>query len=236
MDAFEALGARLSAIQDHLGYQFKNPDHLRLAFIHRSFANEYPPVEGQHNERLEFLGDSVLGLIVSDFLYTSLPQEAEGELSHLRAYLVDAERCSKYTQMLGVGEWVLLGRGEQMNEGRGRETILADLFEAIIGAIFIDGGLDAAKDFFKKHFSGEVTGAMKSPQHNWKAELQDYSQKRTQKPPVYRVIKEEGPDHNKLFSIEVLVADEVVGKGEGSSKKQAEQEAAKDAIEGLIDG
>ena len=233
MDQFDALDGALFSIQEQLGYQFQNPEHLRLAFIHRSFANEYPPLDGRHNERLEFLGDAVLGLIVSDFLYQSLPEEAEGELSHLRAFLVGAECCAEYTQILGVGQWVLLGKGEQMNQGRGRETILADLLEAIIGAVYIDGGLDAAKQFFLLHFSERLKGAMKSPQRNWKAELQDYSQKRTQKPPVYRVTGEEGPDHNKLFSVEVLVAESVVGEGKGSSKKQAEQEAAEAALKEL---
>jgi ribonuclease-3 len=182
------------------------------------------------------LGDSVLGLIVSDFLYQSLPEEAEGELSHLRAFLVGAECCAEYMQMLEVGQWVLLGRGEQMNEGRGRETIHADLLEAIIGAIYVDGGLEAAKAFFLLHFSERLQRAMKSPQRNWKAELQDYSQKRTQQPPIYRVTGEEGPDHNKCFSVEVLVADRVVGSGKGSSKKQAEQEAAQAALKELMGG
>lgn len=233
MNLVEALLEKSSEIETILGYRFKRRELLLLAFVHRSFFNEHRDLVSGHNERLEFLGDSVLGVIVSEYLYEYLPAHEEGYLSHLRAQIVEAGSCSTYCQKLKLEEFVLLGRGERLNQGRGRETILADLFEALIGAIYLDGGLDESKRFFFRHFYEEVEAALKEPLRNWKAELQDYSQKRYQKPPVYKVLKEIGPDHGKLFEVGAFIEEQEIGVGSGSSKKQAEQAAAKSALKNL---
>ncbi|NGX60230.1 MAG: Ribonuclease 3 [Chlamydiae bacterium] len=220
----------ITEIESRLGYVFSNKDLLTLAFTHRSYFNENrEEVEG-HNERLEFLGDSVLGLIISGYLYTHLPTQSEGHLSHLRSYLVGAESCVIYMRQLQLEEFLLLGKGELTNVGRGRERILADLFEAIIGAIYLDKGLEAAEEFILSHFTSLIDDVIKEPLRNWKAELQDYSQKKFQKPPDYEVIEEKGPPHSKIFFISVQIGGVEMGQGEGASKKQAEQEAAEDAL------
>lgn len=152
MNAYEELLRNAPEIESKLGYTFKDRSLLALSFIHRSFINENKEI-GQHNERLEFLGDSVLGMLVADYLYRYLPSTPEGELSVLRSRLVEAESCYYYVQKYSLGQYLLLGKGERMNDGRGRESILADLFEAIMGAIYVDGGLEAAKRFLFKNFS-----------------------------------------------------------------------------------
>lgn len=223
-------------VESRIGYAFQNKKLLKQAFIHRSYFNENRGEVEEHNERLEFLGDSILGLMISDYLYHHLPTQAEGELSHLRAHLVEAGSCARYLQKLEVAEFVQLGRGERMNEGRGRETILADLFEALIGAIYLDGGMEAVKKFFWGHFQAEIQLILAHPARNWKAELQDYSQKKFQRPPVYKVLREEGPDHSKMFVIAAYLDEQMMGQGTGSSKKEGEQAAARDAIEKLQQG
>lgn len=235
MNPIEELTARVPLIEEKLNYSFTDKQLLILAFVHRSFFNENKSLISQNNERLEFLGDSVLGLIVSDHLYADLPQEAEGHLSHLRAHIVEAGSCSQLLNQLDVAQYILLGKGERLNDGRGRDTILADLFEALIGAIYLDGGLPAAKQFFFDHYSAKITQYLTQPQRNWKAELQDYSQKKHQKPPLYRIVKELGPDHSKTFQVIVSVGDVDIAEGEGASKKEAEQAAAQNALNKLGD-
>jgi ribonuclease-3 len=234
MNAIEELLAQAKEIEEKIDFVFKDKKLFLLAFVHRSFFNEHRGLVELHNERLEFLGDSVLGLIISDYLYTSLPKEPEGQLSHLRSQIVEASRCVQFVDQLGIAQYVLLGRGEKMNDGRGRDTILADLFEALIGAIYLDGGLEEAKRFFFHHFSNEVAQLLSAPMRNWKAELQDYSQKKHQKPPVYKVLKEVGPDHRKLVQVVALIDEKQVGEGMGSSKKEAEQAAAENGLKKLI--
>ncbi len=233
MNPFEALILKCPEIEKQLGYEFKNKKLLALAFVHRSFFNEKKEIVKEHNERLEFLGDSVLGLIISDYLYGILPDCPEGDLSHLRSHIVEASSCVHYATKLGLADHILLGKGEKMNDGRGRDTILADFFEALIGAIYLDGGLESAAKFFFFHFLEDIEVAIKGPPRNHKAELQDYSQKKHQKPPEYRVSKESGPDHSKMFHIVVLIDGNEVGEGTGSSKKVAEQNAAEDALKKL---
>ena len=229
MNAYEELIRRASEIESKLGYTFKDRALLALAFIHRSFINENKEI-GQHNERLEFLGDSILGMLIADYLYRYLPSTPEGELSVLRSRLVEASSCYDYVQKYELGQYLLLGKGEKMNDGRGRESILADLFEAIIGAIYLDGGLEAAKRFLFKNFSPEIDAILKTPLRNFKAQLQDYCQKKFQQTPVYKVVSEEGPDHSKIFQICVVVNGQEIGNGQGSSKKEAQQAAAADAL------
>src|SRR5690606_5188997 len=182
------------------------------------------------NERLEFLGDSVLGLCVSDYLFRRLPDRPEGELSQLRSRLVDANSCAKFLQMLNLAEYILLGKGETNTEGRTKPSILADVFEAILGAIYLDGGLEAAQSFLQRHFQSFFEEAIQMPYDNSKAILQNLSQKKFQKPPTYKIIQESGPDHSKTFQVAVFVDGKQVGEGSGACKKEAEQNAAKDAL------
>lgn len=229
MNAIKDLIDHSSMIEEKLGYQFRNRSLLALAFIHRSYINEHRDVN-EHNERLEFLGDSVLGLIISDYLYRNLPDVPEGDLSALRSKLVDAPSCVSNIQKLNLEKFLLLGKGERLNDGRGRESILSDLFEALIGAIYLDGGLESAKRFIFENFGEEIETTLKSPLQNSKAILQDMCQKKFQLMPLYQVITETGPDHSKSFDVAVLIEGKLVGRGRGSSKKEAQQAAAQDAL------
>lgn len=230
MNTYDHLQKGIPLVEDQINYTFKDKNLIALAFIHRSFTNENRNVINLHNERLEFLGDAILGLVVSDFLYSHLPDHPEGELSYLRSRLVEAPACMLYLQKIDLERFLMVGKGEAMNEGKGRGTILADLFEAIMGAIYLDGGIEAARCFFFDHFKEEVLSIIEKPHRNWKAELQDYCQKKYQKPPEYVVLREEGPDHLKIFYVQVCLDQKELGKGKGSSKKEAEQSAAEDAI------
>jgi len=199
-----------------------------------SYINEHRDKIFEHNERLEFLGDSVLGLIISEHLYRNFPKIPEGTLSDLRSRLVESCACIGFLSKLKISHYLLLGKGERMNDGRGRESILADFFEALIGAIYLDGGIESAKNFFHSHFETETQVIIEQPIHNWKAELQDLTQKKYHEPPLYQVISEEGPSHCKIFNVEVWINNERVGVGAGPSKKAAQQAAAKDALEKLV--
>lgn len=230
MNLYEELVNSTPAIEAKIGHVFTDKSLLLLAFIHRSFINEHREFVEQHNERLEFLGDSILGLLVAEYLYRYLPDTPEGELSYLRSRLVEASSCVTYVQKLELGTHLLLGKGERMNDGRGRESILSDLFEAVIGAIYLDGGIEAARRFLFKNYSTEIQSILSRPVRNWKALLQDYTQKRFQVTPFYDVIHETGPDHSKIFEIAVMIRDEEWGRGTGPSKKEAQQAAASDAV------
>lgn len=230
MNPLEQLRGQLPLIEEKLGYAFANRDLLVLSFIHRSFVNEYRDLISEHNERLEFLGDSVLGLATSDFLFHRLPAYPEGVLSQLRARLVDAPSCAFYLQKLDLADYIRLGKGEKMSQGKAKTSILADVFEAIIGAIYLDGGWTITKSFLLCHFEEELEKAIGSPSRNYKAELQDYSQKKFGKPPAYQVIQESGPDHAKIFHVMVFLEEKETGIGIGASKKEAEQRAAFEAL------
>ncbi len=225
----EEIVKRIPEIEAKLHYTFKDPSFLILAFIHRSYANEHREIT-DHNERLEFLGDSVLGLVAAEYVYLNMPSIPEGDLSLFRSRLVDATSCFNYIEKLKVDEYIMLGKGEKRGDGRGRDTILSDLFEAIIGAIFLDSGLEAAKKFILDNFSEEIQEILKKPEYNWKALLQEYCQKTYQKQPTYAVISETGPEHSKMFKVIVSLDDAKLGEGEGSSKKIAQQAAAADAL------
>ncbi len=229
----EELKSRLDQVEEKIGYIFKDKELLILSLIHRSFVNEHKHLVQQHNERLEFLGDSVLGLITSDFLYRRFPEFQEGQLSQLRSRLVDATACASYLQKLGLSDFILLGKGEKRSEGKTKVSILADVFEALIGAIYLDGGWLIVSGFLMSHFEEAMNTEIGSPSHNYKAELQNYSQKKFQKAPVYQVVQEEGPDHAKIFHVVVLVDDQEMGAGVGPSKKEAEQKAAFEALSKL---
>ncbi|MBF8263618.1 MAG: rnc [Parachlamydiales bacterium] len=230
MTLYEDLRRTLPQIEEKLGVAFESPDLLMLAFVHRSFVNEHRDQIDQHNERLEFLGDSVLGLCLADYLFRRLPSYPEGPLSQLRSRLVDAVACAKFIQKLQLADYILLGKGEQLSEGRTKGSILADCFEAIIGAMYLDGGLNTVRSFIVFHFEKEIEEAIAEPSRNYKAELQDYSQKKFQKPPFYRVVDESGPDHAKIFHVVVSLNNQDMGAGMAASKKEAEQRAAFEAL------
>lgn len=220
-------------VEEKINYCFQDKALLELAFIHRSYWNENRTQVAGHNERLEFLGDSILGLLVAQYLYKTCSECPEGTLSDLRAQLVQAEACVLYLDKLQVHQHLQLGKGESMNQGKGRASILADLFEAIMGAIYLDGGYEKAKEFFFSHFQSEVDAKLRAPARNWKAELQDWMQKKHQKTPIYKVLGESGPSHEKQFVMAVFVGDEQLAKGCGQSKKQAQVDAARCAMESL---
>lgn len=230
MNTIEHLQKKIPDVETRLNYTFHDRSLLVLAFIHRSYINEHREVL-QHNERLEFLGDSILGLLTAEYLYKKFPNYPEGDLSYLRSRLVEASSCVSFVHKMDIGKLILLGKGERMNDGRGRESILADLFEAIIGAIYLDGGLEAARRFIFDNFANEIDATLKTPLSNWKALLQDYCQKKYQQTPFYQVLEESGPDHSKSFVISVIIANKEYGRGCGASKKEAQQSAAANAME-----
>jgi ribonuclease-3 len=227
------LLSQATSIETVLGYQFNNRKLLSLALTHRSYFNENKNLVSEYNERLEFVGDSVIGLIISEYLYRNFPASTEGELSCLKARLVEASACALYFERLGLADFALLGKGEKSNIGRGRDSILADLLEAFIGAVFLDGGLEAAQLVFWKHFQNDVSRILKNPARNWKAELQAYSQKHFHKIPLYEIELETGPDHQKTFNVRVVLNEKLQGKGSGCSKKEAEQAAAEEILKSV---
>jgi ribonuclease-3 len=233
METFETFLTKLPILEEKLGYRFQNRDLLIQAFVHRSFLNEQKDLVKEHNERLEFLGDSVLGLIVAEYLFSKLPHHPEGELSRLRSQLVEASMCSHFASKLDLYPFVLLGRGERLSEGRGRNTIMADVLEALIAAIYLDSSFDHVKEIFLRLFESDIEAQIHEPGKNWKAKLQDWTQKHRQTTPVYKVVSELGPDHSKRFVVVAMIGEEILGEGEGMSKKLAEQAAAEASLRKL---
>lgn len=230
MNPYAHLEKNLTLIEKSLGITFSNRSHLIRAFVHSSFINEYKELSLKHNERLEFLGDSVLNLIITEYLFKNFPDISEGELSSLRSQIVSAPSCTEFVKKLDVKQYVLVGRGEQLNATRSKTSILADLFEAILGAIYLDGGLESARKFFLGHFEEMVQLMIQKPPENFKALLQERLQKAKRQIPRYEVLGEIGPDHEKLFKVGVYINNELIGEGIGTSKKEAEQLAAKAAL------
>ncbi len=218
-------------LQQRLGHPFRDPALLAAALTHSSFANESREPAPVDNERLEFLGDAVLGLAVGLRLFRDFPAAREGELSRLRAELVSAPRLAVVARALGLGECLRLGRGEARSGGRDKENLLADALEALIGAVFLDAGFAAAGSVVEKLFAAAVPGA-EPALRDCKTALQELLQARRQRP-AYRLAESSGPDHRRSYRIEVLVEEQVLGTGEGPTKKRAEQEAARRALESL---
>ncbi len=232
MDPLQEFSHSLLVIQKKISYTFLNPNLLILAFIHRSYAHEHRETIKENNERLEFLGDAVLNLVVSEFLYANLPKEDEGMLSKFRSKIVEAPSCEQYLLNLKLESFVMLGKGEKENV-LGRPSIYAQVFESLLGAVFLDGGFEKAKIFLMHHFEKHFLKVLSMPLRNFKAELQDFTQKKWGQVPIYQVLKEVGPEHQKSFHIVVLVQNKEVGSGSGKSKKEAEQNAACDALNKL---
>lgn len=221
-----------SPFEKKLDIRFKNKKLLSQAFTHRSYLNENPSFEVGHNERLEFLGDAVLELIVTEYLYELYPTKPEGELTSLRAALVNAEMLADVGADLGMNDYLLLSRGERKDIGRARGYILANAFEALVGAIYLDQGYDTSSDFIKKVLLGRLGEVLeKKLWKDPKSTFQEEAQERLGITPSYRVIKEVGPDHQKKFSVGVYLGSELAGEGIGPSKQEAEVLAAQDALE-----
>lgn len=217
-------------LEEIIGYTFKNKQLLEQALSHSSYANERKH-SAASNERLEFLGDSVLSIVVSEYLYTHLRSVAEGDLTKLRASLVCEKSLHVFAEEIHLGDFLLLGKGEENTGGRERPSILADAFEAVIAAIYLDGGMEAAKRHILHFMPKDIGQSAKPVFDDFKTVLQEVVQKNPEEKVEYVLIGEEGPDHNKRFVVEVMLNSQVIGKGRGRSKKEAEQLAAKEALE-----
>ena len=221
-----------SSFAKKIGITFHNDDLLVEAFTHRSYLNEHREYAGSHNERLEFLGDAVLELATTDFLFKKYPTKPEGELTSYRAALVNTVSLAETAQKLGVNEYLLLSKGESKDTGRARDVILADAFEAIIGAVYLDQGYAAAEGFIAKNLFDKIDGVIaKGSYQDAKSRFQELAQEKQGTTPRYETLSEEGPDHAKLFTVGVLIGTEEIARGEGQSKQEAEQAAAQVALD-----
>jgi ribonuclease-3 len=225
-------GPNFEKFEEISGITFKNKELLRRAFTHRSYLNENRNTEMSHNERLEFLGDAVLELIVTEYLYEKYPDSNEGDLTAYRASLVNAITLSEAAQKINVNDFLLLSKGEAKDTGKARQYILANTMEAVIGAIYLDQGYDLAKYFISKNLFHLIDKIIEDK--SWidaKSKFQEKAQEKESLTPVYKSLKEEGPDHDKRFTIGVYLDDSLIAEGEGMSKQEAEQVAARKALE-----
>ncbi len=221
-------------LEDAIGYQFRDAALLREALRHSSYANEHRGDESASNERLEFLGDSVLGFVTAEFLFSRHPDAPEGELTRIRARLVCEESLHEVARRLNLGEYLCLGHGEEAGGGRQRASILADATEAVIAAVYLDGGIEAASALIHRVLLDDVTEVRAAEKRvDYKTALQELVQRKPGRTITYRLVGESGPDHAKTFTVAVLLGDDVAGTGSGRSKKEAEQMAARDALEKL---
>jgi ribonuclease III len=217
------------ALQRELGYSFKDPSLLVRALTHVSSDRKKT---GSHNEVLEFLGDAVLDLAISDLLIQRFPERTEGDLSRMRAGLVNSVALAEKANTLALGSMLFLGKGEERSAGRNKPSILAGAFEALLGGVYQDGGYDPARRIVERYFAADILERTLG-QQDYKTRLQEISQLLFRAPPIYRLLSESGPDHEKCFVTEISVGGKVLGRGEGKSKKQSEQEAARKALREL---
>jgi ribonuclease-3 len=221
-----------SEFEKKIGLKFKKRDLLVQAFCHRSYLNENPDSNMENNERLEFLGDAVLELIVTEYLFGKYPEKSEGELTNWRAALVNAKMLSETANELGFNDYLLLSKGETKETGKARQYILANTFEALIGAAYLDSGYRKCRDFIVKNLIVKLPEIIeKGLFRDAKSSFQEEAQERVGITPTYKVLKEWGPDHSKNFIVGVFLNSELAGEGQGSSKQEAEVEAAKAALE-----
>jgi ribonuclease-3 len=221
----------LTEFEERIGYTFANRDLLDRALTHKSFSHESKNEGVRHNETFEFLGDSVLGFVIGDLLFRNFPELDEGALSKMKAYLVSATSLAAKARHYEVGDVIRLGVGEEKTGGRKKDSLLANLFEALLAAVYLDGGIDAARALIEQSFSADIRAINEEDLlfQDYKTALQEVAQGRGLALPEYRVIDEVGPDHDKVFVIEVKVGS-LVTRGEGSSKKEAQQQAARHAL------
>lgn len=219
----------LQSFEREAGIRFRRHDLLNLAFCHRSYTNEHQE-QNDNNEKLEFLGDSILGLVVSDYLFNSLPDKVEGDLARIKSFVVSEESLAELAVPLNIDKYLLIGKGEENSGGRLKKAILADAMEAIFGAYFLDVGFKEAARFILTLLIPQIDKVLENKhKRDFKTLLQEYCQKSFKTYPKYSVIKNSGPDHNKTFWIEVSVNNATYGPGMGKNKKEAEQKAAEEA-------
>jgi ribonuclease-3 len=218
--------------EQNIGVAFKNKELLKQAFIHRSYLNENRSLKLEHNERLEFLGDAVLELVVTDYLYRKYPEKNEGELTAFRSALVNSVTLAGVAEKIGMNTFLLLSKGEAKDTGRARQVILANTFEALIGSLYLDQGYDVAQSFIAQQLFGLIDDIVEKRTFiDAKSRFQEEAQEKVGTTPAYKLIKETGPDHNKVFTVGVYLKDELVVTGEGKSKQEAEQHAAEKALQ-----
>lgn len=225
------LEADLLLLQKVLGVTFRDPLILLSAVTHRSYLNEHKEATWEHNERLEFLGDAVLELVVTDYLFSKYPEKPEGELTAVRAALVNTNSLALASELLGVNKFLLMSKGESKDEGRARQYILANVFESCIGAMYLDQGYDTAKEFIASRLFPNTDNIVKK--RLWqdaKSRFQELSQEKASITPTYETISQEGPDHDRVFTVGVFLRHEKVAEGKGRSKQEAEQQAAQAAV------
>lgn len=214
-----------------LRVDFKDTTLLLSAVTHRSYLNEHREATWEHNERLEFLGDAVLELVVTDYLFARYPEKPEGELTAVRAALVNTTSLSNASEILGVNKFLLMSKGEAKDEGRARQYILANVFEACIGAIYLDQGYDSARDFIAERLFGNTDEIVeKRLWQDPKSRFQESAQEKASITPTYETLSQDGPDHDRVFTVGVFLRHEKVAEGKGRSKQEAEQQAAQNAI------
>lgn len=223
---------QMGILEDRINYHFKKVYLLNRALTHSSYANQHSLPYVEHNERLEFLGDSVLSLVISEYIFKKYRNKPEGKLSKIRANIVCEASLHEKAKKLDLGGYMLFGKGEEITGGRERASILADAFEALIAAIYTDGGLEMARTFVLSEFSDTIDRMVKRRYtSDYKSKLQEYIQKEQGSYVKYQVTDEEGPDHDKTFYVDVAINNKLSGRGHGRSKKEAEQEAARSALE-----
>ena len=223
----------INELENAIGYRFKNITLLQNALAHSSYANERWHNSLKSNERLEFLGDSILGMVVAEYLYRNFPNRLEGDLTRMRADMVCEQSLAMIAERIGLGKHLLLGNGEEAGGGRTRNSILADAVESVIAACFLDGGMEPARNFINTFVLTEVP-VKKLRNADYKTALQELVQQKKNQVLSYAMVGESGPDHDKHFAVQVSLNGKVVGSGDGRSKKKAEQDAAKAAIEALF--
>ncbi len=228
------MKGHIENLEQRIGYSFKDKTLLRQALMHSSYTNEHHLHKENCNERLEFLGDAVLELSSSEYLFKLYPDKPEGELTKLRASLVCEPALALSSRQIGLGEYLLMGKGEELTGGRERPSIVSDAVEALIGAIYLDGGFASAKEFILRYILNDIEN--KQLFYDSKTILQEMVQSQYEEALSYKLLREEGPDHNKSYEVQVLLGTSVLGKGRGRTKKAAEQEAAYQGILSLRAG
>ena len=229
--------AGLSEFQEKIGVHLDNPSLLKQALVHTSYTNENPGLSQSHNERLEYLGDAVLGLIIAEKLYHDFPTSSEGEMTILRSALVRRDTLARIAEEIKLGDYLYVGKGEEKSGGRLNSANLAGAIEAVIAAVFLDQGWNGAKDFIIRIFGQEVERlAGEGVSIDYKSRLQEAAQGQQQPIPAYHLIAESGPDHDKYFTVEVSINNVIMGTGSGKNKKLAETKAAQTALQKLENG
>ncbi len=226
-----AIPESLKKLEKIIGVTFIDSDHLLTAITHRSYLNEHREARQQHNERYEFLGDAVLELVVTDFLFNKYPEKPEGDLTAIRAALVNTVSLSEVASNMNINEFLLLSKGEERDTGRARQYILANTFESIIGAIYLDQGYDSAKEFIAGHLFDKTDAIIsKRLWQDAKSKFQELAQERTSITPRYETVSQTGPDHDRIFVVGVFLGTDKIAEGKGRSKQEAEQSAAEAGI------